>query len=51
MHGQAFNDVGKMRDEEVMVMERKETRQGKMVGGECHDYAGAQEGVCVLFLL
>lgn len=29
MHGQAFNDVGKMGDEEVIV-ERKETRQGKM---------------------
>lgn len=30
MHGQAFNDVGKMGDEDVVIVERKETRQGKM---------------------
>lgn len=30
MHGQAFNDVGRMGDEDVTIVERKETRQGKM---------------------
>lgn len=30
MHGQTFNDVGEMGDEGVTIVERKETRQGKM---------------------